>query len=47
MRNIYRIMVGNPEVKRPCGRFRHRWKDNVRIDLSEIGWNGVDWIHLN
>jgi hypothetical protein len=32
--------------KRPLGRLRRRWKDNIRIDLVEIGWHGVDWMHL-
>jgi hypothetical protein len=35
-----------PEGKRLCGRPECRWEDNIRIDLSEIGWEGVDWIHL-
>jgi hypothetical protein len=33
-------------LKRPLGRPRHRWEDNVRMELSEMGWEGVDWIHL-
>jgi hypothetical protein len=45
-RNAYRILVGNPEGKRPLGRSRHRWKDNIRMDLREIGWCGMDWIDL-
>jgi hypothetical protein len=45
-RNAYRIMVGKPEGKRPLGRPRHRWEDNIRMDLREIGWGGVDWIDL-
>jgi hypothetical protein len=32
--------------KRPLGRPNHRWEDNFRIDLEEVGWNGVEWIHL-
>jgi hypothetical protein len=43
-RNAYRILMGKPEGKRPLGRPRHRWVDNIKIDLREIGWNGVDWI---
>jgi hypothetical protein len=39
-------MVGKPEGKRPLGRPRHRWVDNIKPDLSEIGWGGVDWICL-
>jgi hypothetical protein len=42
-RNTYRILVGKPEGKRPLGRPRRRWLENVKIDLREIGWNGVDW----
>jgi hypothetical protein len=34
------------EGRRPLGRLRHRWKGNIRMDLQEIGWEGVDWIHL-
>jgi hypothetical protein len=45
-RNAYRIWVGKPEGKRPLGRPRHRWVDNIKTDLSEIGWDGVDWIDL-
>jgi hypothetical protein len=44
--NAYRILVGNPEGKRPLGRPRRRWEDNIRIDLREIGWGGMDWIAL-
>jgi hypothetical protein len=43
-RNAYRILVGNPEGKRPLGRPRHRWVDNIKMDLREIGWDGVEWI---
>jgi hypothetical protein len=45
-RNAYRILVGKPEGKRPLGRPRRRWEDNIRIDLIEIGWGGMDWIDL-
>jgi hypothetical protein len=45
-RNAYRILVGKPEGKRPLGRPRRRWEDNIRIDLREIGWGGLDWIDL-
>jgi hypothetical protein len=45
-RNAYRILVGTPERKRPLGRSRRRWVDNTKMDLSEIGRNGVDWIDL-
>jgi hypothetical protein len=40
--NAYRILVGSPEGKRPLGRPRCRWVDNIKIDLREIGWDGVD-----
>jgi hypothetical protein len=45
-RNACRILVGKPEGKRPLGRPRRRWADNIRINLREIGWNGMDWIDL-
>jgi hypothetical protein len=46
MRNAYKILVGKPEGKRPLGRPRRRWEDNININLSEIGLEAVDWIHL-
>jgi hypothetical protein len=45
-RNTYRILMGKPESKRPLGRLRHRWVDNVEIDLREIGRDGMVWIDL-
>jgi hypothetical protein len=45
-RNVYRLLVGKPEGKRPLGRQRCRWVDNIKMDLLEIGWGGVDWIGL-
>jgi hypothetical protein len=45
-RNAYMILVGKPEGKRPLGRSRRRWEDNIRMDLREIGWSGTDWINL-
>jgi hypothetical protein len=45
-RNAYRILVGNPEGKRPLRRPRRRWVDNIKMDLREIGWDGMDWIDL-
>jgi hypothetical protein len=45
-RNAYRILVGKPEGKRPLGRPRHRWVDNIKMDLREIGWGGMDWTDL-
>jgi hypothetical protein len=44
--NAYRILVGKPEGKRPLGRPRSRWVDNKKIDLREIGWDGVDWMDM-
>jgi hypothetical protein len=38
--------VGNPEGRRPLGRPRRRWVDNIKIDLREVGWDGRDWIDL-
>jgi hypothetical protein len=45
-RNAYRILLGKLEGKRPLGRPRHRWEDNIRMDLREIGWGGMHWIDL-
>jgi hypothetical protein len=45
-RNAYRLLVGKPEGKRPLGRPRRRWLDNIRMDLGEVGWGDVDWIGL-
>jgi hypothetical protein len=42
MRNAYRILVGMPEGKRPLGRPRRRWVDNIKMDLRVIGWSGLD-----
>jgi hypothetical protein len=42
----YRISVGNPDGKRPLGRPRRRWEDNIRMDLKEIGWGCIYWIDL-
>jgi hypothetical protein len=44
-RNTYGILVGKPEGKRPLGRSRLRWVDNIKVDLREIGWDGMDWIN--
>jgi hypothetical protein len=41
--NAYKILVGKPEGKRPLGRPRRRWVDNIKMDLREIGWDGLDW----
>jgi hypothetical protein len=45
-RNAYRLFVGKPEGRRPLGRPRRRWLDNIGMDLVEVGWGGVDWIGL-
>jgi hypothetical protein len=46
MRNAYKILVGNTERKRPCGRPRPRGEESIRMDLRRIGWELMDWIHL-
>jgi hypothetical protein len=43
---LYRLLVGKPERRRPLGRPRRRWLDNIRVDLVEAGWGDVDWICL-
>jgi hypothetical protein len=45
-RNACRILVGKPEGKRPLGRPRCRWVDNIKMDVREIGWDSMDWIKL-
>jgi len=45
-RGVYRVLVGKPEGKRPLGRFRHIWEDNIKMDLQEVGCECVDWIEL-
>jgi hypothetical protein len=45
-RNAYRTLVGKPEGKRPLGRPRRRWEDNIKMDLRSTGWGGMDWIDL-
>jgi hypothetical protein len=45
-RDVYRVLVGKPEGKRPLGRHRHRWEDNIKLDLREIGIDGANWIWL-
>jgi hypothetical protein len=45
-RNAYRILVGKTEDKRPLGTPRRRWVDKIKMDLREIGWDGMDWIDL-
>ena len=45
-KGVYRVLVGKPEGKRPLGRLRHRWEDNNKMDLQEVGCGGMDWIEL-
>jgi hypothetical protein len=45
-RNVYRVLVGKPEGKRSLVRPRRRLEDGIKMDLREIGWGGVEWIHL-
>jgi hypothetical protein len=46
IRYVYRVLVGKPERKRPLGRPRRRWEDNIKMDLQELGYGGMDWIDL-
>jgi hypothetical protein len=45
-RSVYRVLVGRPEGKKPLGRPRLRWEDNIKMDLREIGIDGANWIRL-
>jgi hypothetical protein len=45
-RGVHRVLVGKPEGKRPLGRSRRRWEDNIKMDLQEVGCGGMDWIDL-
>jgi len=45
-RGVYRVLVGKPEGKGRLGRPRHRWDDNIKMDLQEVGCGGVDWIEM-
>jgi hypothetical protein len=45
-RNAYKILVGKSEGKKTLGRSRRRWKGNAKMYLRDVGWEGVDWIHL-
>jgi hypothetical protein len=44
--NVYRVFVGRPDRKRPLRRPRHKWEDDIKVDLSEIGINGAKWIQM-
>ena len=46
MRSEYKVLVGKPEGKRSLGRYRRGWNDNIKMDLQEIGCEGMDWIDL-
>jgi hypothetical protein len=46
IKNVYKILVGKPERKRLLGRPRSRRENDIRVDLRETGWEGVEWIHL-
>jgi hypothetical protein len=45
-RVAYRVLVGKPEGKKPLGKPRRKWEDNIMMDLQEVGWGGMDWIDL-
>jgi hypothetical protein len=45
-RNVYMLLVGKPEGRRPLGRPRHRWVDNIRRDLVQVGWGDVIWLRI-
>jgi len=45
-RGVYRVFVGKPERKRPLGRLRHRWEDNIKVNLKEMVFGSSDWISL-
>jgi hypothetical protein len=45
-RGIYRVLVGKPEGKTPLGRLGHRWEDNIKMELQEVGCGGMGWIKL-
>jgi len=48
-RGVYRALVGKPEGKRPLGRHRHRWEDNIKMDIQEVGcgvWTGSSWLKI-
>jgi hypothetical protein len=45
-RDVYRVLLGKPEVKSPLGRSRRRWADNIKLDFQEVGCGGMDWIEL-
>ena len=46
-RSVYRVLVGKPEGKRPLGRPRRKWEENIKMDLQDLGCEGRDWIELD
>ena len=46
-RAVHRVLIGKPERKRPLGRPRHRWKDNIKMDIREMGGGCGDWVELS
>jgi hypothetical protein len=46
-RGVYRVLVGKPEGKRPLGKSRGGWEDNIKADLQEVGCGGMDWIEVD
>jgi len=48
-RGVFRVLVGKPEGMKPLGRSRHRWEDNIKMDLQEVGcgvWTGLSWLRI-
>jgi hypothetical protein len=45
-RGVHRVLVGKPEGKKPLGRPRRRWEDNIKMDFQEVGWSRGDWMEL-
>jgi hypothetical protein len=45
-RGVYSVLMGKPEGKRPLGRHRHRWEDNIKMDVQEVRCGGTDWVEL-
>ena len=43
---VYRVVVGKPDGKKPLGRSRHRWEENIKLNLQEVGCEGMDWIEV-
>jgi hypothetical protein len=46
IRNAYKVLIGEPEGRKPLGKPRRRWKGDTRMDVWEMGWEGVNWIHV-